>query len=166
MPKPHILILGHGECGKSTLTEIISEVTGLTGIASSKFMAEIVARKLGYKTVEEAWEDRRNHRAVWKQAIVEYRQDDPARIVRELYEDNHIYEGLRDREEFEASKEEGLFDLIVYIHRPGIAVDPTMDMNEGDADLVILNTGDKEDYQEKCYRFAYFLRSYSVHVCS
>ena len=163
---PHILILGHGESGKSTLAKIINNVTGLRGSASSMFMAAHVAKELGYSTAEEAWADRRSHRTEWKQAIIDYRKDDPARIARELYAYNEIYEGLRDRTEFEHARDEGLFDLVIYVDRGhwsfgnwvrDIPIDPSMDMGRDDADIIIENTGSEAEFVDKCGIIAEFI---------
>lgn len=176
MPRPHILILGHGEHGKDTLATALEEHAGMISRASSWHVAEMIAPVLGYPSAQAAFDDRRNRRAEWKQFIRDYTMDDPTRLMRELYEQSDIYVGLRDRTEFDAGVREGIFDLIIYVTRgswdpknnpadppdngiwwPYDSGDRTLDMSMDDADVVLYNDSTLARFERRCTRFAKYL---------
>lgn len=113
-----ILILGKGGHGKDTAAEIISDLYGLSFRSSSlaaceKAVLPVLGPKYGYKTVDECYEDRRNHREEWKQLITDYNTPDKSRLCREILAECDMYVGMRCADEFAASKE--LFDEIYYV---------------------------------------------------
>lgn len=62
-----ILILGHARHGKDTLAEILNKEYGMTFMSSSQaaneiFLFDELKNKYGYKTKEESFNDRVNHR--------------------------------------------------------------------------------------------------------
>ena len=67
----------------------------------------------GYKTPDECFADRHNHRAEWFTLIREYTRYDPSKMAREILVDHDIYCGMRSVEEFKAAKE--LFDMTIWI---------------------------------------------------
>ena len=73
--------------------------------------------KYNYETPEQCYEDRDSHREEWKQLIKKYNEGDLSRLAKELFVDNDIYVGMRDREEYEKGVQDGLFDVIVWIDR-------------------------------------------------
>lgn len=116
-----ILILGHARHGKDTVAEYITELEPDLKFASSSLFAgekaviPVLGPMYNYKDVNEAYEDRLNHRQEWFELIKEYNKDDPARLARELLEDHDIYVGMRSNTEYQACVEEGLFDLIIWV---------------------------------------------------
>ena len=135
----NVVFIGHGKGGKSAAAEIFARRTGkkLTG-STSWYMREQIAKAMGLP-VEQAWAERRNHRELWRK---EYRKNiigDPAKLIREMVKAGSIIEGLRSRDEFDAAKKEGLFDLVVWVECPWVPKDVTMDLNPSDADIVINN---------------------------
>lgn len=127
-----ILILGHARHGKDTVAEILSSLLGLPFESSSMFMLKKIKpdleQTLGiqYSSLEEAYEDRVNHRQLWKELISDYCSTDKGRLARELLEGNDIYAGMRCNQEYQASKH--MFDLILWVDAsPRLkANDPTM----------------------------------------
>jgi GTPase SAR1 family protein len=119
-----ILILGHAEHGKTTVANIIRDEYHMNYKDSSMAAAEIfLYEKLKptfkYKSIEECYEDRRNHRALWHEEIAEYNKKDPARLAREIMKDNDIYCGMRSQIELDATYEEpgdGMFDLVIGVY--------------------------------------------------
>lgn len=112
------LILGKGGHGKDTAAEIIRDLYGLSfkssSVASSeKVVFPVLGPKYGYKTADECYEDRRNHREEWKQLITDYNTPDKARLCREILAEVDIYVGMRCPDELAESKE--LFDKIYYV---------------------------------------------------
>ena len=113
-----ILIIGHARSGKDTVAEMIQENFGLNFKGSSVMAAEIfifdeLSKKYGYKTFEECFEDRVNHRAEWHDLICGYNKDDKSRLAKDIMKDNDMYVGMRDTKEAEKCIEDGVFDVII-----------------------------------------------------
>ena len=142
-----LLIIGHGRHGKDTVCEMLRLKHGYEFQSSSNYANErvvfpVLSRIHGYETPEECYQDRVNHRRSWKNLIRAYNGVDPARLARDIVSDYDIYCGLRDREEFQACKREGLFDYVVWVDRSEhLPDDPSMDLTREDADFVIDNNG-------------------------
>lgn len=112
------LILGPGRHGKDTVAEYLARQLNLSFASSSHFLCKkvvfpVLAPKLGYKDIEECYQDRVNHRETWRDLISEYNFPDKARLTREILAENDIYVGMRDAAEFEAAY--SLFDLIIEV---------------------------------------------------
>lgn len=115
-----IMLMGYGRHGKDTVADIFRDKYGLRVVSSSLFVAEqAVFPKLaplyGYKTVLECYNDRHNHRQEWYEAIKEYGKADPAKMSRELFKTNDVYVGIRNKAEFHAAKNEGLFQVAIWV---------------------------------------------------
>ena len=146
-----ILVLGHGTHGKTFVTKLLREMTNLKFKDSSMAAAEIfifdeLKEKYGYKDLKECLEDRVNHRAEWYNIICEYNKYDKARLTKEILKENDIYVGMRDKEEIDECKKQGLFDYIIGVY------DPDKEEESGDsfnidlfreADLIIRTGRDK-----------------------
>lgn len=113
-----ILILGHGDHGKDEVAKLIQKFTGLTFTSSSMAAAEktvfpVLRDKYGYRNVEECFNDRRNHRAEWKQLISDYNTPRKDRLIEEVLKESDMYVGIRCPLEFAAGRHR--FDLIVWV---------------------------------------------------
>lgn len=99
-----IHVIGYGRCGKDTVCEFIQEKFDLKFISSSEFIGEKLIypkykEKLNYNSWKECFEDRHSHRSLWFNEIVNYVKDDPAKLAREIFEENDIYCGIRNANE-------------------------------------------------------------------
>jgi hypothetical protein len=117
-----ILIIGYGRHGKDTVAEYLRDHYGLTFKSSSMHCAEnavfpALRGMYGYKTVEECFADRSNHRTEWYDLISKYCESDPARIGREIFEVSDMYCGLRNKREFHAIRNNGLVDVTIWVDR-------------------------------------------------
>lgn len=117
--KPKLLITGYRQHGKDTVADILGEY-GFTKQDSSRkaleiFLFEKLAPKYGYKSLDEAYEDRVNHRSEWYEEIKAYNTPDKCRLARQIMAESDIYVGMRDKEEIIACKEEGIFDWIIWV---------------------------------------------------
>lgn len=122
MKKHKLLIVGYGRHGKDTVCELLKENWGFTFDSSSHFCArlfifDMLKDKYGYKTFDECYEDRHNHRAEWFNLICDYNKDDPSRLGRAIFDEFDIYCGLRNKDEFVAMKNEGIFDYAIWVDR-------------------------------------------------
>lgn len=146
-----ILILGSGRHGKDTAAEILAEMTGMTFSSSSTacvdiFIFDSLKNVLGYKTVDECYNSRHNHRELWYQLICAYNKHDKARLASEILERNDIYIGMRDAEEYEASKH--LFDHILWVDASERVktVDPTMKIYFNHEEMLYVNNNYDKDH--------------------
>lgn len=77
----------------------------------------MLKEKYGYSTEAECYADRHAHRAEWYDAICDYNQSDGARLGRAIFEQHDIYCGLRNKREFFAMKNTGVFDYCIWVDR-------------------------------------------------
>ena len=97
---------------------MLHDICGLTFISSSEAASEkvvfpVLGSKYGYKTAQECFDDRANHRLEWRDLITEYNTPDKARLCREILEKSDCYVGMRCPLEYAASRE--LFDMVLWI---------------------------------------------------
>ena len=152
---PKLLIIGNARHGKDTVCDILRDEFGYNFRSSSDFCAEKfiyaeLAPKYGYNTYEQCFEDRHNHRAEWYDMIHEYCQDDYARLGRDIFAENDIYCGLRNKSEFHAMRNTGVFDYCVWVDRSDHApLEPrdSMNLEIWMANYVIDNNSTLEDLQ-------------------
>jgi hypothetical protein len=145
--------MGHARHGKDTVAEFIHQNYGLTFTSSSRFVCEravfpVLAMRYGYETPEQCYDDRANHRAEWHDLIWEYNRADPANLARELYTKFDIYTGIRQRREFYAIRNEGLYHSAIWVDAFGrMPIEPPDSINVEPwmADYWIDNTGTLQD---------------------
>jgi hypothetical protein len=149
-----ILILGTARHGKDSLAELLNEYYGMTFKSSSEMANELfiydeLKSKYGYNSIEECFEDRMNHREEWYLMICGYNMEDKARLSKDIISKYDCYVGMRDLEEFNASKD--LFDLIIWVDAskrlPSNEV--TNKISIEDAHIVLHNNGTFEEFKEK-----------------
>lgn len=101
-----LIITGYAKSGKDTLCDMLVK-QGHSFKSSSDFVNEravypVLKEVYGYKSPEECFADRINHREEWFNLIYNYNSADPAKLGRELFKEYSIYCGLRNIIEFEA----------------------------------------------------------------
>ena len=152
-----ICVIGSAQHGKDTVAEMIKVNYGLKHKSSSVaaleiFLFDTLRLKYGlvYDSMEDAYEDRVNHRDKWYNEICEYNKDDKARLAKDIMKDNDIYVGMRSAEEIAKCKEDGVFDFVLGVFDPR---KPNEDSSSNsinvleDADAVIMNDGTLEDLE-------------------
>ena len=151
--KKKLLVIGHGRHGKDTVCEILRDRYDYSFESSSRFCSKLFIFNdlkdiYGYSNEEECYEDRHNHRAEWYNAICDYNVPDPARLGREIFQAHDIYCGLRNKKEFHAMKNTGVFDYAIWVDRsdflPPESKD-SMSLEQWMADFTIDNNGSLED---------------------
>lgn len=146
--KAKVLILGHGGHGKDTAAEILNDCTGMTYISSSYaalklFLYNALQPLFGYHSPTECYDDRRNHRDLWKRLITEYNTPDKGRLCREILEEYDCYVGMRCNEEFEATKH--LFTLILWIDASKrLPNDPSMAIQFDPSTMILVDNNGAE----------------------
>ena len=150
MPKPRILIIGHGRHGKDTVAEILRDYHGYKFTSSSMFCARFVRKEMDdmgifYDSLEECYADRHNHRAIWFDKITEYNRVDATRTSTEMLTSGYdLYVGMRSRREYDACMLANVFDHVIWVDRSDhLPIEPpqSMQLTEEDAHFVIYNNG-------------------------
>ena len=147
--KLNILIIGHGRHGKDTAAAFLSEIYGLSFVASSEFAARRAVFPLVsdlYATWQDCHADRTRHRSLWFHAIAAYSARPGPSLAAQALQDHDIYVGMRRRAEFDQARD--LFDLVIWVDalrrlpsEPGVS----MELTEVDADLTLDNNGNLGD---------------------
>lgn len=149
MGKFKLLVIGHGRHGKDTVCELLRDRYNYTFESSSKFCSKLfiydsLKQKYGYNNEEECYNDRHNHRAEWYNAICDYNNPDAATLGREMFKEYDIYCGLRNKREFFAMQNTGVFDYVIWVdrsmHLPPESID-SMSLEQWMADFTIDNNG-------------------------
>lgn len=150
-----ILIIGHGRHGKDTVAEYLRDHHGLSFRSSSLFLAEtvvrpaLVAHGLVYDTLDACYEDRVNHRCLWRDIILEYNAEDKARLAKAVLAVSDCYVGMRSIEEYCASRP--LFDAVLWVDAAarGLPSDPSLTI-EFKPDMVLIdNNGSLDETYEQ-----------------
>ena len=159
---PKLLVLGSMRHGKDTFAEILRDLYGYQFKSSSQAAADIfiydeLKDKYGYKTSEECFEDRVNHRPEWHQMIKDYNKNDQARLAKDILKNADCYVGMRDTDEILECKRQGLFNLIIWVDAserlPAEGKD-SMNIDKSIADFIIENNGTLEEFEDKVCRIA------------
>ena len=149
MQLPKLLIIGHGRHGKDTVCEMLRNKYGYSFESSSQFCSKLfiynqLKDRYGYANEEQCYADRHNHRAEWYDAICNYNVPDASRLGREIFRAHDIYCGLRNKREFFAMKNTGVFDYAIWVdridHLPPESKD-SMSLEQWMADFTIDNNG-------------------------
>ena len=155
MKKKKLLVIGHGRHGKDTVCEILRDKYGYSFESSSQFCSrlfiyDMLKDKYGYKTEEQCYNDRHNHRQEWYEAICNYNVPDASRLGRAMFSEYDIYCGLRNKREFFAMQNTGVFDYAIWVdrsdHLPPESKN-SMSLEHWMADFTIDNNGSLEDLE-------------------
>jgi hypothetical protein len=111
---------------------------------SRLFIFDQLKDQYGYVTEEECYADRHNHRAEWYNAICAYNVPDASTLGRKIFQEHDIYCGLRNKKEYHAMRNTGVFDYAIWVDRSDHLPkeDPTsMSLQQWMADFTIDNNG-------------------------
>ena len=149
-----ILILGNARHGKDSLAEQLAKHFKMTFKSSSEMAMELfifndISEDMGYSTMDECFRDRLNHRQLWYEMICDYNKNDRARLAKDILNEYDCYVGMRDLEEFEASKD--LFDVIIWVDASK-RLETTENTNKIPmvcANIIITNNGTFDEFDTK-----------------
>jgi dephospho-CoA kinase len=167
MKHPKLLIIGHGRHGKDTVCDILRknyqyDFQSSSEFCAKKFIYDELKVRYGYTSYEQCYTDRHNHRAEWFDMIHEYCRDDYARLGRDIFAENDIYCGLRNKAEFHAMKNTGVFDYCIWVDRSDhlpLEDRSSMNLEIWMADYVVDNNGTLEDLERStCELMNYLLK--------
>lgn len=140
-----LAIVGPGQSGKTTAARWLADHTPLryvesTSAAAAKVVCSHPLMRDRYRSLEECYADRRNHRQQWRDIILEHNQPDGLRLYREMAAENDILDGIRDARELQACRDAGLVDAVIWIERDA-PVDVSLGFGPEAADYVVDNDG-------------------------
>lgn len=147
-----LLLLGHRQCGKTTIGKMIADKLGLVAHDSSWYAAEnivypVLKERYGYKDAVACYEDRGNHRQEWFDLIREFNAE-PDSLTKDILANGDIYVGMRSQWEFDGSRHH--FDRILWIEG-GDRVPPeakeSMELSWTNAMDILDNSGDEADLE-------------------
>lgn len=129
-----LLIVGHARHGKDTAAEMIQDQFGFSFESSSQtasriFLFDKLKKKYGYKTPEECFEDRGKHRTEWYNEIYAYNKTDRARLAKDIIANADIYVGMRDTDEINECRKQGVFDMVIGVFDPRKDLEPSASFN-------------------------------------
>jgi hypothetical protein len=155
MRKPLTLgIMGPGRAGKDEAAEWLVEHTTLTyGGTTSIAISREVARREGISFLE-AHAQRHDRRAYWRALGDEMRAHNPSALAEEMLKDSTLLVGVRARIEMQSVIEKRLCDLIIWVDRPGIPHDPTLEFGPELCDFTINNWWDVKEYHRRWQNLA------------
>jgi hypothetical protein len=150
--KLKLMLLGYGRHGKDTVAEILArdyeyEFASSSWAAAEHAVYPTLALRYDYNSVEECFNDRANHRQEWYELIKAYNTPDLSRLAQQIYSTTDVYVGIRDRDEFYAVKNEGLFDYAIWVdasNRLPVESTDSCTVTKEDADIVLDNNGPEE----------------------
>ncbi len=168
--KLKLLVIGHGRHGKDTVCEILRDKYGYSFKSSSQFCSKLfiynmLKDKYGYSTEEECYADRHNHRQEWYEAICDYNVPDAATLGREIFSAHDIYCGLRNKREFHAMRNTGVFDKAIWVDRSQFLMPESvksMSLEQWMADFTIDNNGDLEELEFNVDQLIQYIDPYSA----
>lgn len=158
-----IMVCGYARHGKDQFCEYMGiPFDSSSHVALDKVIWEAMGNQ--YATKEECYEDRVNNRSTWYNLILQYNTPDKTRLCRDIFENNDIYCGIRDREEFLAAKQQKLFDISIWVDASG-RIPPessnSCTLTPDDCDIIVTNNGSLYDLEMKARRIAQTLTQQS-----
>lgn len=143
-----ICVLGYTEAGKTTAAEILAEILGANYANTSDQLVEELAESLGIEP-----DHIRQNKAYYRQKLFDFgrarQKEDPLWPQAQQLRTANILTGLRNPNELEAARKYKLYDLIIWINRPGYDAGATDKLKPEDADVIINNNGSIEDLRAK-----------------
>lgn len=154
------MICGHGRHGKDQFCEFL----GLPFTSSSIIALEtVIWPELWnlYETKEHCFEDRVNKREQWAEMIRAYNTPDLTKLARDIFAQCDVYCGIRSRDEFLKAREEGLFDLAIWVDAFERVPkhDLTCEVLKGDCDIIVYNNGTLKELYEKAVNISKLISS-------
>lgn len=164
-----IIVAGHARHGKDLFCEymnikhVSSSLVALDKVIWPSVCSTSVntAWANKYDNKDQCFNDRGNHRNKWYDLIINYNKPDKTRLMKEIFAISDVYCGLRNREEFMLGRDNGLFDLSVWIDASEFVAPERPDsctLLKHDCDIIITNNGTKKDLQRKALNLAKSLR--------
>ena len=155
---PKILIIGYSGSGKTTAAEILAEILNTKCLNTSDQLIKELAEILNI-SVNEILENKSQYRM----KLFDYGRSKQAiyplwpQVVQ--VQEADILTGLRSPDEVAAARENELYDIIIWIDRPGCKANKTDKLTPDHADTIVKNDGRIEDLRGKLVLLSQQLKS-------
>lgn len=149
---------GKDEAAKFLRKEFDLSFESSSHVAMNEFLRDELVYRYGlaYKTGEECFADRVNHREKWFQIISDYCLENPSKLSELIFSKHDIYVGIRNRVELYDAREKGLADLAIWIDAseryPEKESTASNNITAADCDLTVLNNGTLEQFRDRLRR--------------
>jgi len=154
-----LAVCGPGRCGKDTVALWFNKHTTLRFHTSTSLAAApYVFEKWGhdyYPDVESCFAHRGNYRETWRDLMVQLNTPDPTTVARLCMETQELLVGIRTLREYEPCREK-IIDLSLWIEKPYLPPDLTLEYGPESCDLTVINDGSLKDLYTKLDRLARF----------
>jgi hypothetical protein len=129
---------------------------GEPGMSADSLETELsMMRDQNYADAEACFKDRGNFRTAWFSLIAAYCHPERERLAREIFAENDIYVGIRNKREFRAAVNAGIVDLTIWVDAServdqepmaSCTVEPWM------ADVTIDNNGTEDELHRNIHQ--------------
>jgi len=143
-----LLILGYTESGKTTAAEILADALHTTYLNTSDQLIKEFAEQSGIPQAT-IIENKQQYRDQLFALGMARQESDPLWPQDVQLRTADILTGARNPNEIQAARSHNLYDLIIWIDRPGYTAGNTDKLTPADADCVIINDGSIEELREK-----------------
>lgn len=151
---PTLVFCGPGRAGKDEAGEFLARTFEVRFCGStSKLLCPLVATSLGLAE-EECFQRRHEDRLYWKEFANCVRYQDATLLAKLALGQGDILVGLRALPEIRACQEQNVGQLFIWVHRPGLPADLTLDYDDRECDIQITNDQDLPTYYRRLFRFA------------
>jgi hypothetical protein len=155
--KLKLCIIGHKRHGKDTVAEYFKKYYRYNYESSSMAAAKIfiydkLKDEYNYKSVEDCFNDRMNHRPLWYNMICDYNKNDKTRLAKDIMLENEIYVGMRDYSEIKECRKENVFNSVISVYNYRLPLEDENSFNIDifrDSDFIINNNGTLLDLSMK-----------------
>jgi len=152
-----LLILGMKQSGKDTAAEYLNNRVGLKFMSSSLFFMRLpickdLIKNKGYSSPEELFENRGKHRSELFDIICKYNEDSPIRLASEIFKQNDMYVGMRNKKEVEACKTRWPELLVIWIDagsRGDLEDSSSCDIEKSQSHIIIDNSTTEIDFENR-----------------
>jgi hypothetical protein len=148
---PIIAFCGHSGCGKDTAadyfaTNYYANAYPLKHSGSvSKHANPFVSSALEMDE-DECYETRHPRKVFWKSFLNCLRENDPTFLCKAVVVKGDFISGIRATIEFEACRQEKIFDIAIWVQNDRVGDDPTLEYTKDQCSLIVENNTTIEEF--------------------
>lgn len=148
------IVTGHSRHGKDTVCNLLLKHFNLPSISSSLIAAPLIFQtlkdKYGYYSIQEAYEDRHNHKKEWFDLIVGLNTPDLTFLGTKIFNEYPVYNGIRNIDELNALKEKFPDLFVIWVDASRRVDKESCDsctVSSAGAKLIIYNNGSEDELE-------------------
>lgn len=141
------LIIGYKESGKTTAARILADILDTSYANTSDIIITEFANDCG---LDEEYVH--THKDTFRDELWSYgrvRQEKDPLWPQSIIEHVDILTGVRNLDELDAARNAKLYDIVIWIDRPGFGASSTDKLSSSDADVILKNDGSFVDLRLK-----------------